>query len=57
MKNKDYKTPEIKVVKLNMSHTLLAGSISESIDSATGMSSGSFGSRRGGGLWDDDDDE
>ena len=57
MKNKDYKTPEIKVVKLNTSHTLLAGSITESTGSATNMDSGSFGSRRGGSFWDDDDEE
>ena len=57
MKRKDYTKPEVQVFILKMSHTLLAGSITESTGSATNMDSGSFGSRGKSGFWDDDDDE
>ena len=58
MKRTDYKRPEVVVVNLKMSGTLLAGSITESTDSGgyTEMSEGSFDARRTGSFWDDGDE-
>lgn len=59
MKNKDYKTPEIKVVKLKLSHTLLTISgdtYNQTTSGVETVTNTSFGSRRGGSLWDDDED-
>ena len=59
MKKNNYKTPETKVVYLKMSHTLLTISgdtYNQSTSNATEQTGGSFGSRRGGGFWEDDEE-
>ena len=42
---KTYMTPDMEVVKINAQQQLLAGSITQSIDSAEEMPGGALGSR------------
>ena len=55
MKRKDYKTPEVRVVNLNMSHTLLTTS-TQSLSGAEHQSTGNFGARGNNSFWDDDEE-
>ena len=57
MKRKNYTKPEVVVVKLKMSHTLLAGSPTGDTTSATTQKGGTLNARGTSGFWDDDDDE
>ena len=55
MKRKDYTKPEVQVVNLKMSHTLLSSSPTYETTGATTKSGGSFGARSFNGSWDDDE--
>ena len=55
MKRKDYTKPEVHVVNLKMSHTLLT--VSGATGSAETLTDGKLNARGSSGFWDDDDDE
>ena len=51
-----YQHPDIQVIEIGQTSTLLAGSTTESTGSAANMNSGSFGARKFD-IWDDDEED